>query len=90
MSGPPFYVLECPFPTDDPLFARGVEWELFRQKIKHTFEAFNDYISDQNVTAIITLCQNYEREATSSSTDWPGWTMVKVAKSPEPQCQDVS
>jgi hypothetical protein len=89
MKQPPDYQLVCPFPNDNRQFAHGVEWEMFRRQVYQTPAAFSDYVMESNAENIVAMCMWLGREAEARGTDWPGWKMIHVKRSDEPQMKNA-
>lgn len=55
------YGLVEPFDCDDPMFCLGVEWEMFRQKLKTNSDGFTETISRGNAERLSAMCERHER-----------------------------
>ncbi len=60
------------------MFILGVEWQMFRQKLLQRPEAFAEFVLDEAAVWIVELTERFDRAIVTSSSDWPGWTYVKV------------
>jgi len=72
------YGLVVPFGTDDPEFASGVEWELFRQRLIAGEKYFTTYCMPRNTHRLVTLCEHYNRFCESRKDTYPGWDEIWV------------
>jgi len=74
----------APFPTSDKIFAHGVAWEMFRQKLIKEDKAFADIVIEEISDWLVNLAHHFNRAALVSSTDWPGWSRIKVGPKKPP------
>lgn len=76
---PTEYGLIEPFPTDCVQFALGVEWELFRQRLR-SGEPFSALVTTRGADGIIAMCERQRRFCESNPVEGleEYWTQIRV------------
>lgn len=88
------YGLVEPFDVDDgsldgfspqEIFCFGVEWEMFRQKLKDTPRSFTEQIHSANVQRLLAMCKRHERSAIRRlvGDDYMDWCLLDVGPAPD-------
>jgi hypothetical protein len=80
----PDYTLVCPFLTDDPMFAYGVEFGLLYSQMQSGIESIRDYFCIQNQEQILLLANRLgwkAQEIRPWGRDWFWCVLEKGAPS---------
>lgn len=82
------FCLVDPFDTDDINFALGVEWEMFRQRLK-TELPFSDLYIDQNTNRLVAMAERHNRFVEHHPV-CDGWVMINVGDLIDPEIDPIA
>jgi len=63
--------------SSDYAFALGVEWQMFRERLK-TGQPFSTLCLSANTSRLVKLAEHQRRFVEDRPTTWPAWTEIWV------------
>lgn len=78
------YNLVCPFLTDDPMFACGVEFGLLYARMRGEVDRIEDYCCRENEDRILLLADRLGWMVRSVKTWDKGWFWCEMEREPAP------
>jgi hypothetical protein len=81
------YSLVCPFLTDDPKFAYGVEFGLLYARMRGKARRIDDYFCSENQDRILLLASRLGWQVKKVGRSKGGWFRAVMLKGPAPARQ---
>ena len=78
------YGLVCPFLTDDPMFAYGVEFGLLRARMQGEGERIEDYFTRENQERILLLANRLGWSVRAIKPWGSGWFWCEMERQAAP------